>query len=390
MNGFDISFFDTVNDRHAAGDIKYRPVRGIDDVIPMWIADMDFKAPPRVQEALHQAVDYGIYGYMEKDRTFDEAVIGWYRGRLSWEIRPEWLFTTMNVMSSISASIRALTEEGDSVLICQPVYFPFERVISANRRRPVISQLRLRNGRYAIDFADFEERIRSQKVKVFLLCSPHNPVCRVWTKEELTVMAEICLKYGVYIISDEIHCDFVYEGHSHTPIAALSEETAAVTITCTAPSKTFNLAGLQLANMIISEAELLKKVKDTFTAAGYTGPNTMAMAAAKAAYLYGEPWLDALLAYLHRNIRILKDFCDSSGGKISLIPPEGTYLMWLDCRGLGMSDEELKTFFLKKCRVWLHGGPVFGAGGNGFMRMNIACPASVLKTALERIGAALK
>ncbi len=386
MEIFDISHFDIVHDRRIDGDIKYRPVPGIDDVIPMWIADMDFEVPPAVKEALHAAVQHGIFGYTETDSEYDTVIVEWYKRRMNWEIRPEWIFKTFSVMFSIAAAISALTEPDDGVLICQPVYHPFAKIIPANNRKLVVSWLRLHDGRYEIDFDDFEKKIKSENVKAFLLCSPHNPVGRVWTEEELSEIGRICVKHHVYIISDEIHSDFIYTGHNHIPIAALSEEIAEVTITCTAPTKTFNLAGIQTANVIISNPLLRKKVQKESYATGYGEPNLMAVVATKAAYKYGGPWLDALLVYLQENVRILQDFCLSTEGKISLIEPDGTYLMWLDCRGLGLSDPELKTFFKEKSRVWLHSGTIFGAGGSGFTRMNIACPKSVLETALSRIG----
>lgn len=390
MSPFDITLFDTVHDRHVDGDIKYRPVPGIDDVIPMWIADMDFEVPPEVKDALQASVEHGIFGYTETDKEYDTVITEWYRRRMNWEINPEWILKTYSVMFSIATAISALTEPNDGVLICQPVYHPFAKIIPANDRRLVVSELRLCDGRYEIDFADFEEIIQSENVKAFLLCSPHNPIGRVWTKEELSEIGRICIKHDVYIISDEIHADFVYSGHNHIPIAALSEEIAERTVTCTAPTKTFNLAGIQTANVIISNPQLRKKVQKACYATGYQEPNLMAVAATKAAYKYGEPWLDALLIYLQDNIRTLRNFCLSTDGKISLIEPDGTYLMWLDCRNLRLSDPELKTFFMERARVWLHSGTTFGAGGSGFARMNIACPKSVLETALARIDQALK
>lgn len=386
MEIFDITHFDTVYNRRIDGDIKYRPVPGIDDVIPMWIADMDFEVPPAVKEALHATVQHGIFGYTETDREYDTIIAEWYKRRINWEIKPEWILKTFSVMFSIATAISALTDSDDGILICQPVYHPFAKIIPANHRKLVVSHLRLRDGRYEIDFEDFEKKIQSEHVKAFLLCSPHNPVGRVWTKEELFEIGRICVKHHVYIISDEIHSDFIYPGHNHVPIAVLSEEIAEITVTCTAPTKTFNLAGIQTANIIISNPQLRKKVQKESYATGYGEPNLMAVAATKAAYKYGEPWLDALLVYLQENVRTLRDFCLSTGGKISLIEPDGTYLTWLDCRGLGLTDPELKTFFKEKSRVWLHNGTTFGAGGSGFARMNIACPKSVLETALDRVA----
>ena len=291
-------------------------------------------------------------------------------------------------MFGVAAAIRTLTEPGDSVLICQPVYYPFAKIISDNRRKSAVSELVLKNGRYEIDFADFENKIRHNNVKVFLMCSPHNPVGRVWTREELAEIAHICERNGVYIISDEIHSDFIYSGHRHIPIASLSPEIAERTITCLSPTKTFNLAGLQAANMIIADKTIRLRVGKECAASGYSNLNIMAIAAAKASYKYGEEWLEALLQYLRQNISLLRSaFPDDA--PIAALDMEGTYLAWLDCRRLNLSTLELDDLFLGKAGVWLHNGNTFGSGGQGFMRMNIACPRSVLEEALDRIKTAI-
>ncbi|MGN0549712.1 MAG: MalY/PatB family protein [Acutalibacteraceae bacterium] len=389
MSSFSSDYFDTVYDRHTAGDIKYQAVPGVENVIPMWIADMDFKAPPAVKEALINSANHGIFGYTQTDEEYDNLIISWYKRRMDWSIKPEWILKSPGVMFAVSAAIRALTDEGDSVIICQPVYYPFAKIVSANKRKLVVSELRLENGQYKIDFCDLENKIRQNSVKVFLLCSPHNPVGRVWTRDELSEIGRICCKYNVIIISDEIHSDFVYGDRRHIPIATLSEEISDRTVTCTSPSKTFNLAGLQASDIIISNSDIRGKVHRALRATGYGELNTMAIAATKAVYKDGEAWLDALLSYLQENICILGEACTETGGEISLIQPEGTYLMWLDCRRLGLSDIELADFFLKKAGVRLHNGSTFGAGGNGFVRMNIACPKSVLRQALSQITNAI-
>lgn len=356
-------------------------------IIPMWIADMDFKAPPTVTEALNRAVEHGIFGYTLTDNEYDELIISWYAKRMEWEIRPEWILKTPGVMFAIAASIIALTDPGDAVLICQPVYYPFAKVITENNRRLIVSELLFNNGRYEIDFTDLEEKIVKSSVKLFLICSPHNPVGRVWTKEELKHIGEICLRHDVIVISDEIHSDFIFEGR-HTPIASLSKELADRTITCTSPTKTFNLAGLQAANIIISNDNLRSKVRKACLATGYSNLNTMAIVAAKAAYKDGEAWLDELLSYLKDNYNVLKSTF-SERSNISLIHPEGTYLAWLDCRRMNRSDRELEDFFTNQAGIRLHLGTTFGAGGGGFVRMNIACPRSVLLEAITRIEKAL-
>ncbi|MGN0656446.1 MAG: MalY/PatB family protein [Ruminiclostridium sp.] len=389
MCSFSSDYFDTVYDRHTAGDIKYQSVPGAENVIPMWIADMDFKAPPAVKEALIESANHGIFGYAETDEEYDNLIVSWYKRRMDWSIKPEWILKAPGVMFAISAAIRALTDEEDSVIICQPVYYPFAKIVTANRRKLVVSELRLTNGQYKMDFSDFENKIRQNSVKVFLLCSPHNPVGRVWTRDELAEIGRICCKYNVIIVSDEIHSDFVYGNNRHIPISILSEEVAARTVTCTAPSKTFNLAGLQDSNIIISNADIRRRLYRALRATGYAELNNMAIAATKAVYKEGEAWLDALLPYLQENIRILGEACAKTGGRISLIPPEGTYLMWLDCRGLGLSDTELADFFLKQAKVRLNSGASFGAGGSGFVRMNIACPKALLLNAITQIENAI-
>lgn len=386
MSSYD---FDTVYDRRVPGDIKYEAIDGKTDVIPMWIADMDFKCLPAVTEALSGAAEYGIFGYAVADERYDQAVASWYKKRMDWEIDPAEILKMPGVMFAIAAAIRALTEPQDSVLICQPVYYPFATIVKANDRRLVVSELTLKNGHYEIDFDEFEKRITQNRVKLFLLCSPHNPVGRVWTKEELLEIGRICLKHDVIIVSDEIHSDFVYPGYRHIPIASLSDALAERCITCTSPTKTFNLAGLQAANIVIPNDKLRRKVYKAGLATGYSRPNTMAVEATKAAYLGGEEWLDALRSYLWENISLVETFCKESGGKISLIRPEGTYLLWLDCRSLGLTSDELEQLFLRKAKVRLHNGAIFGAGGSGFMRMNVACPRSVLKEALERTAQAI-
>ncbi|MBR6259526.1 MAG: pyridoxal phosphate-dependent aminotransferase [Oscillospiraceae bacterium] len=383
MEPFD---FDTEYDRRIPGDIKYAPAEGLRDVIPMWIADMDFKAPAPVREALSRAVEHGIFGYTETDEEYDTAVSSWYSVHMGWDFDTDSILKMPGVMFAIAAAIRAFTQPGDGVLICQPVYYPFAGIVKENGRSLEISELLLSNGRYEFCWDDMERKLSRSETKLLLLCSPHNPVGRVWTREELSKLGELCLKHGVKIVSDEIHSDFVYPGSRHIPIASISEELSDICVTCTSPTKTFNLPGLQDANIIIANPEMRRLVKKAGLATGYSLINTMAAAATKAAYQKGEEWLGALLAYLQVNIGLVEDFCGGTGGKISLVRPEGTYLLWLDCRGWGLKDAELYDLFLHKAGVRLHSGPVFGAGGEGFMRMNIACPKSVLIRALEKIG----
>ncbi|MBR2668121.1 MAG: pyridoxal phosphate-dependent aminotransferase [Oscillospiraceae bacterium] len=390
MGAADQRFFDTVHDRRNTGAIKYdaQPPTAVEgDVIPMWVADMDFPSPPAVEEALLRRVRHGIYGYSDAGSDYDALVVDWYRRRLNWTVRPEWILKAPGVMPAIAAAIQALSEPGDGVLICQPVYYPFAQIIPANHRRLVVSQLRLTEGRYRIDFADLEAKLQSG-VRIFLLCSPHNPVGRVWTRDELLEIGRLCCKCDVILLSDEIHSDFVLSEHPHIPVASLSEELAARTVTCTSPTKTFNLAGLQTANIIVPNGTLRKKMARQGYAAGLGAQNALSLTAAQAAYRDGEPWLEALLDYLRGGYDLLREAFPSDG-PVSLIEPDGTYLAWLDCRKLGLPPKALANTLLKKTGVWLHNGATFGAGGEGFVRMNIACPRSVLSEAVARIRRAV-
>ena len=385
--------FDAMHNRRIAGDIKYNCPS---DVIPMWVADMDFKAPNEISDALIKEAKHGIFGYKEPDEEymslvtqwyklrFDWEIRQWYKLRFDWEIRPEHIITSPGVMFSIGASINALTEIGDSILICQPVYYPFSKIVTANKRKLVISELTETNGRYQFNFDDIETKIKKHSVKMFLLCSPHNPVGRVWTKDELKKIGNICLANNVTIVSDEIHSDFIYQGNTHTPLASISDELAKITVTCTAPSKTFNLAGLQASNTVVFDPVIRRKIEKSIAASGYFEINTMASVSTKAAYQYGGEWLDGLLSYLEESRQILQKAFPTDF-PISLIQPEGTYLAWLDCRKTELTSTKLYDIFLNKARVWLHKGDTFGKSGNGFMRLNFACPHSVLCEAIDRI-----
>lgn len=387
---FDYSFFDEIHDRTNTSAIKYTDLPEAEKmpVIPMWIADMDFLSAPAITEALKKVADHGIYGYGEIDEEYKSLVIDWYNRRMGWKIESDELLTMPGVMFGVTMALRALTKENDAVLICQPVYYPFSNVVINNNRKLVVNELVLNNGRYEIDFKDFEEKIVNENVKVFLFCSPHNPVARVWEKAELEKIAEICLKHNVYIISDEIHSDFIYEGSKHIPISTLSEEVKMKTVTCIAPSKSFNIAGLQASNIVISDKAIREKVLKERTATCNHHLNIMSIEAVKAAYKDSEEWLEGMLKYLKRNIEILKEAFPKDY-KITALDMDGTYLAWLDCRKLNLSVDELNDLFLNKAGVWLHNGATFGKGGEGFMRMNLACPVSVLEEAIKRIKSVL-
>ena len=311
------------------------------DVLPLWVADMDFQAPECVREALHKAADYGIFGYSFLGDGYVKAVQNWFAKRFDWQVERDWLITTPGVVFALSTVVRAVTNPGDAVLVQPPVYYPFYRVINNNGRKLVESPMLYENGRYTIDYADFEEKIIQNDVKMFILCSPHNPVCRVWTVEELAKIGAICKKHNVIVVSDEIHCDFAFPEHPHTPFVKACPEMQDRTIICTAPSKSFNLAGLQVSNIFIPGRELYEKVKTEMGIISYDSPNNLGCIACQAAYEGGEAWLDACKAYMRENLEFVRTFLAERLPAIKLVEPEGTYFAWLDCTGLGMTKEEL-------------------------------------------------
>lgn len=385
--------FDNVTERRGTYCLKYdfAKERGLpEDVLPFWVADMDFPAPKPVIDELVKRSQHGIFGYTDIKEDYAETLSDWFKKRHGWQITPKSLVITPGVVFAICAAIRAFTEKGDAVLINPPVYYPFSASVKQNGRNLVESPLVLNNGKYEFDFEDFEEKIVKHKVKLFILCSPHNPVGRVWRREELFKIADVCLKHKVLVIADEIHADFVRPKFSHTVFASLSSQISDITITCTAPSKTFNFAGLQVSNIFIDNKDIRKKFQAEILASGYSQPNALGMFATKAAYEHGEEWLTELLAYLEGNLDFVKKFFESKLPKVKLIEPEGTYLLWLDLRMYGLSDRELDNRIINKGKLWLDPGHIFGAGGSGFQRINMACPKSILEEGLRRLAQALK
>ncbi|MCM1327374.1 MAG: pyridoxal phosphate-dependent aminotransferase [Bacteroidales bacterium] len=385
--------FDEIVDRKNTDSLKYDFAvrRGKpEDILPLWVADMDFKTSSLILEEIKRKAEHGIFGYTETGARYFEAVSGWLKSHHGLEIKENWLVKTPGVVFALAMAVRAYTKEKDAVLIQQPVYYPFTEVIEDNNRVVVSNNLILgEDGKYHMDFVDFEKKIAEHQVKLFLLCSPHNPVGRVWTKEELGRIAEICCKYHVIIVSDEIHEDFTFEGYTHIPLLNVDERLAEITVICTSPAKTFNLAGLQISNIIIPNEKLRHAFKRQIAAAGYSQLNTIGIAACEAAYRYGEEWYRALKVYLQGNLAFVKEYLKRELPQIKLIEPEGTYLIWLDFRGLGLREPELEDFIVKKAKLWLDGGAIFGKAGEGFERINIATSRSVIKEALERIKSAV-
>ena len=390
MERFD---FDTVIDRKNTACLKYdfAGEYGVpEDTLPFWIADMDFKVADCITDALRDRVEHGIYGYSDTGISYFRALAGWEEKHFNWDIRPEWLIKTPGVVPAINIAVKALTKENDAVLINQPVYHPFHAAVTQNNRKLINSPLILKAGHYEIDFADLEEKIKTHKVKAAILCSPHNPVGRVWTKEELHAYAEICRKYNVTVICDEIHADFVFKGHKHIPFASVSEDAADRSVTCTAPSKTFNIAGLQTSNILIPNESIRNKFKAVLDSFGYERPNVMGIIAAEAAYRGGEEWLAAVWEYIENNLAFTKKFLADKLPKMKLIEPEGTYLLWIDCNAYDITDKELENKLLYDAKLWLDMGSMFGPEGNKFFRFNIACPKSVLEKGLDRLAEAFK
>ena len=339
--------FDKVINRKGTHSLKYdfATVRGKKaDILPLWVADMDFQAPKAVRERLFEIVEHGIFGYSDTLEDYFRAVKSWYKRRFDWEIESDWIIKTPGIVFALAMAVKAYTEPGESVLMLQPVYYPFREVIEDNGRKPIGSPLKLEDGHYTIDFEDMEKKIRENAVKLLLFCSPHNPV---------------------------------------------SEEIADSTVTCTAPSKTFNVAGLQLSNIIISNPKLREKFKHEVMQAGYSQPNLMGMEACQTAYENGEEWLEELLVYLQGNVDFVRDYLKQEIPKIRLIEPEGTYLLWLDCRELGLSVEELAHRVVDEANLWLDPGFIVGAVGEGFERINIACPRQTLRQAMDQLRDAL-
>lgn len=384
--------FDTVPNRRGTNCFKYDFAREMgmpEDVLPLWVADMDFPTAPAVLERLHALAEHGIFGYTGVKDAYFSAVHNWYAQRFGWETQRSWLVTTPGVVFAIAIAIRAFTQKGDAILIQQPVYYPFADKVTENERQLVVNPLVLKNGRYEMDFADMERKIADNHVKMLLLCSPHNPVGRVWTKEELLRVGEICQKYGVLVVSDEIHADFTYAGHTHRVFASVKSEFADFTITCTAPSKTFNLAGLQNSNIFIPNRQLRHAYKKELSACGCGGTNCMGMAACQAAYEAGADWLEQLKQYLAGNLAYVRQFLREKLPDIALIEPEGTYLVWLDLRKLGLTEQQQRQLIVQDAKLWLDTGTLFGQGGEGFERINIACPRATIEQAMQRLERAV-
>ena len=378
--------FDKVTPRENTDSVKYdlrKEYFGNTRVLPMWVADMDFETPAFIREAIQERAKHPIYGYSIMSEDYFQAIIHWVKTRHQWDIKKEWISFTPGIVPAINFSVLSYTLEGEGVIVQPPVYFPFFEAIKSNGRRQLDNQLINQDGHYLIDFNNLEEQAKS--AKLLLLSHPHNPTGRCWTKEELTTIGEICLRNNVIIISDEIHNDLVFQGFRHFPMAAVSSEIADITVTCIAPSKTFNIAGLATSSIIISNEDLRKRFQKTLHQLHIFRGNFFGYVASTAGYQHGSSWVDALMKYVQGNFNYLAGFLQKELPDIRLTHSEATYLAWLDFRETGLPDKQIKDKLIFEAQLGLSHGPVFGAGGQGFQRMNLAAPRSIVEEACRRL-----
>lgn len=380
--------FDTVIDRKGTRSLKYDFAvrRGKPkDVLPLWVADMDFQTSSYITDALEDMVKHGVFGYSESEEHYFGAVQNWMERHYNWHVKESWMTKTPGIVFALAMAVKAYTQENDAVLIQPPVYYPFKEVVEDNHRRLVNNMLVLGgDGTYTIDYEDFEKKIIEENVKLFILCNPHNPVGRVWTKEELERLGDICLKHGVFVVSDEIHADFVFE-RKHTVFSEVKEAYRDISMICTSPSKTFNIAGLQISNIFISNPEKATAFRRQVAAAGYSQVGLPGLVACEAAYRHGDEWLEGVLAYIKANAEFTRAYLQEHLPRVKMTKLEGTYLVWLDFRDYGLTDKELDEKILNQAGLWLDSGAVFGKCGEGFQRINIACPRKTLQQALDRL-----
>jgi cysteine-S-conjugate beta-lyase len=387
-----VSRFNQIIDRKNTKCYKWdynKEIFGKEDLLSMWVADMDFQAPPEVLEVLQKRVDHGVFGYTGITDSFYDSIIKWMKDRFNWKIKKEWIIATPGIVPSINFAIQTYTEKNDKILIQTPVYYPFFTSIKNNNRILVVSELKLINDHYEMDFENLEKKL-ADDVKMMILCSPHNPVSRVWKLEELQRISELCLKNDVLLISDEIHADLILSSNKHNPIPTISKEIADNSLTMFAPSKTFNVAGLSLSFVVISNKKIRVKFQKTMLNLGLHLSNLFGIEALEASYTYGQKWLEELLIYIEDNYIFVQQYLQNNIPQIKAIKMEGTYLLWLDCREMGLSQKELVNFFINKAGLALNDGAKFGKGGKGFMRMNLGCSRKLIEQALDQLAIAIK
>ena len=381
--------FDEIIPRRGTNSYKWDSA-GDADVLPMWVADMDFRTAPPVVEALRKRVEHGIFGYVRVPDAYYAAVTNWFARRHDWQIEKEWIIYTTGVVPALSAVIKALTAPGDKVMVQTPVYNCFFSSIRNNGCGMIANPLIYRNGTYQRDFADLEQKAADPSVKVLLLCNPHNPAGRVWTKQELTRIGDICIRNNVWVVADEIHCELVFPGHTYIPFASISQEFLMHSVTCTSPSKAFNLAGLQIANIISADTDIRTKIDKAININEVCDVNPFGVEALMAAYNDGEEWLEELKQYLFANYNYLRVYFEEYLPEFPVATLEGTYLVWADCSVLNQSSDETVKTLLEKEKLWVNEGSLYGEAGEGFIRINIACPRQQLIEGLNRLRRALK
>jgi len=385
--------FDTVVNRRNTDCLKYdfaKERKGREDLLPLWVADMDFRLPEEILEDLRARIDHGIFGYTDPKDSYFEALGSWTEKHYGYSVDRRWVTIGPGVVYALANCVRAYTDPGEKILIQQPVYYPFGEVIRDNGRTLVDSPLKEINGHYEMDFSDLEKKLSDKALKLFILCNPHNPVGRVWTREELLHVVVLCVKYDVILVSDEIHCDFIYPGYEFTSGLSLGSAYRDHLVVLHSPSKTFNIAGLQIANAIIPDKTLRLKYKKTNAANGYSQPNIMGLKALESVYTKGENWHVELLRYLKENVDFVKDYIQKYLPGLRLIEPEGTYLLWIDFSGLGLTDEELEDLITDRAHLWLDPGGIFGPETAQFERFNIACPRKTLEQAFGQLKDAVE
>ena len=381
--------FDKVTPRCGTNSYKWDSTDD-KEVLPMWVADMDFPTAPCIINALEKRVEHGIFGYTRVPEEYYDAVISWFSRRHQWQIERDWFIYTSGVVPALSAVIKALANEGDNVLTLTPVYNCFFSSIRNNGCKLSSCALKYENNTFSIDFDDLERRAADPKTPLLLLCNPHNPSGRVWTREELQRIGDICIKHNVIVVSDEIHCEIVHPGYKYIPFASISEEFQKHSVTCISPSKAFNIAGLQIANIIVENEEWRQRIDKAININEVCDVNPFGVIATIAAYNEGGEWLDQLLQYIHANYLFFKAYCEEHLPQLPVAPLQGTYLAWMDCRLLGIPSEELEEELMKNAKLWLNAGSMYGREGEGFMRWNLACPRQFVKEGLERFSSFIK
>ena len=385
--------FDEIIDRRGTDCLKYdfgMKRKGRDDLLPMWVADMDFRLPDEILAELHKRVDHGIFGYTDPLDDYFEALNHWYSTRYGFTVDPEWVTLGACLVYAIHVSIQAFTRPGDSVMVMQPVYYPFSEAIRNTGRKLVNCQLHYEDGRYTIDFEDMARKLKEEQVKALIFCSPHNPVGRVWTEEEVTKVADLCLENGTILMVDEIHSDFIFPGHKFFSCMCLDEKYRKNLAFYSSPGKTFNIAGLQSATIVIPDETLRAKYRRANREAGYSQANVMGQAALIACYNLGAEWVDELVEYIYGNVRYVSDFIAENLPRAKVVEPDGTYLLWVDFSGYGITQDELESRILDRARLWLDAGAIFGPETALFERFNLATPRSVVEEAMGRLKAAFE